>query len=98
MSNPLLKAFGAMANQNNPLMNMITGISNPQTMLNTLMSNLQKQNPQGYAQIQQMMNSGQNPENILNTVMANRNPVQKEQMRQMMSQFGMPQEYIDKIK
>jgi phage shock protein A len=34
-------------------------------MMNMLMGNLQKQNPQAYAQINQWMSSGQNPQQII---------------------------------
>lgn len=34
-------------------------------MMNMLMGNLQRQNPQAYAQINQWMSSGQNPQQII---------------------------------
>lgn len=38
-------------------------------MMNMLMGNLQRQNPQAYSQIQQWMNSGQNPQQILQSML-----------------------------
>jgi membrane peptidoglycan carboxypeptidase len=38
-------------------------------MMNMLMANLQRQNPQAYSQIQQWMNSGQNPQQILQNML-----------------------------
>lgn len=38
-------------------------------MMNMLMGNLQRQNPQAYAQINQWMNSGQNPQQIINQML-----------------------------
>lgn len=38
-------------------------------MMNMMMSNLQKQNPTAYNQIQQWMNSGQNPQQIIQNML-----------------------------
>lgn len=81
MSNPLFD----MMNVNT--MNLFQGMmgGNPQQMLMTM---LQKQNPQAFQQLQQMMNSGQDPNKILEQMMSQMTPQQKAQMQQMASQFG----------
>lgn len=81
MSNPLFNMMNP-----NP-MNLLQGImgGNPQQML---MNMLQKQNPQGYAQLQQLMNSGEDPQKILEKMMSQMTPQQKAQLQQMASQFG----------
>lgn len=38
-------------------------------MMNMLLNKLRQQNPQGYQQIQQWMNSGQNPQQIINQML-----------------------------
>lgn len=98
MGNPLLKDFGKMAIKNNPMMNAISNLGNPQSIMNMMMGNLQKTNPQGFNQLQQMMNNGSNPNEILNNLMSNKSPLEKEQMRQTLSQFGIPNEVLEKIK
>ena len=81
MSNPLFDMMNP-----NP-MNLLKGImgGNPQQML---MNMLQKQNPQGYQQLQQMMNSGQDPQQILNEMMSKMTPEQKAQLQNIANQFG----------
>ena len=81
MSNPLFNMMNP-----NP-MNLLQGImgGNPQQML---MNMLQKQNPQGYQQLQQMMNSGQDPQQILNEMMSKMTPEQKAQLQNIANQFG----------
>lgn len=81
MSNPLFNMMNP-----NP-MNLVKGMmnGNPQDML---MNMLKQQNPQGYQQLQQLMNSGQDPNKILEQMMGNLNPQQKAQIKQMAKQFG----------
>ncbi|MFR6361663.1 hypothetical protein [Amedibacterium intestinale] len=81
MSNPLFNIMNP-----NP-MNLVKGMmnGNPQDML---MNMLKQQNPQGYQQLQQLMNSGQDPNKILEQMMGNLNPQQKAQIQQMAKQFG----------
>lgn len=81
MSNPLFNMMNP-----NP-MNLVKGMmnGNPQDML---MNMLKQQNPQGYQQLQQLMNSGQDPNKILEQMMGNLNPQQKAQIQQMDKQFG----------
>lgn len=79
----------------NPLFNMMNGNpmqiigqmanTNPQQML---MNMLKQQNPQGYEQLQQMMNSGQDPQQILNQLTSNMTPQQMQQLKAYASQFG----------
>ena len=38
-------------------------------VMNMLLNKLRQQNPQGYQQIQQWMNSGQNPQQIINQML-----------------------------
>ena len=81
MSNPLfdmmngnpMKIIGQMAN------------TNPQQLL---MNMLKQQNPKGYEQLQQMMNSGQDPRQILNQLTSNMTPQQMQQLKAYASQFG----------
>ena len=81
MSNPLfgmrnrnpMKIIGQMAN------------TNPQQLL---MNMLKQQNPKGYEQLQQMMNSGQDPRQILNQLTSNMTPQQTQQLKAYASQFG----------
>lgn len=81
MSNPLfdmmngnpMKIIGQMAN------------TNPQQLL---MNMLKHQNPKGYEQLQQMMNSGQDPRQILNQLTSNMTPQQMQQLKAYASQFG----------
>lgn len=81
MSNPLfdmmngnpMQIIGQMAN------------TNPQTLL---MNMLRQQNPKGYDQLQQMMNSGQDPQQILNQLTSNMTPQQMQQLKAYASQFG----------
>lgn len=81
MSNPLfdmmngnpMKIIGQMAN------------TNPQQLL---MNMLKQQNPNGYEQLQQMMNSGQDPRQILNQLTSNMTPQQMQQLKAYASQFG----------
>lgn len=82
MSNPLKSMMPG-----NNLGNMFSSVMNtsPQQMA---MSMLQKQNPQGYQMLQQMMQSGKNPQDILNQLTANMNPQQIAQIKQIASQFG----------
>ncbi len=81
MSNPLFNMMNP-----NP-MNLVKGMmnGNPQDML---MNMLKQQNPQGYQQLQQLMNSGQDSNKILEQMMGNLNPQQKAQIQQMAKQFG----------
>ena len=81
MSNPLFNMMNP-----NP-MSLVKGMmnGNPQDML---MNMLKQQNPQGYQQLQQLMNSGQDPNKILEQMMGNLNPQQKAQIQQMAKQFG----------
>ena len=81
MSNPLfdmmngnpMKIIGQMAN------------TNPQQLL---MNMLKQQNPNGYEQLQQMMNRGQDPRQILNQLTSNMTPQQMQQLKAYASQFG----------
>lgn len=81
MSNPLfdmmngnpMKIIGQIAN------------TNPQQLL---MNMLKQQNPKGYEQLQQMMNSGQDPRQILNQLTSNMTPQQMQQLKAYASQFG----------
>jgi ribosomal protein S16 len=41
----------------------------PNNMMNMLLSRLQSQNPQAYAQINQWMSSGANPQQIINQML-----------------------------
>lgn len=79
----------------NPLFNMMNGNpmqiigqmanANPQQLL---MNMLKQQNPKGYEQLQQMMNSGQDPRQILNQLTSNMTPQQMQQLKAYASQFG----------
>lgn len=77
MGNPLFD----MMNKNSS--NIFTG--NPQQIL---MNMLKQQNPQGYNQLQQMMNSGENPQQILEQLTNNMSQQQMQQLRAYASQFG----------
>ena len=79
----------------NPLFNMMNG--NPAQIINQmastgpqqmLMNMLKQQNPQGYQQLQQMMNSGQDPQQILNELTSQMTPQQMQQLKAYASQFG----------
>lgn len=79
----------------NPLFDMMNGNpiqiigqmvnTNPQQLL---MNMLKQQNPKGYNQLQQMMNSGQDPRQILNQLTSNMTPQQMQQLKAYASQFG----------
>ena len=58
-------------------------------MMNMLMSRLQQQNPQAYAQINQWMSSGQNPQQIINQMLQNGQISQQqlEQAKQTVNNF-----------
>ena len=81
MSNPLfdmmngnpMQIIGQMAN------------TNPQQLL---MNMLKQQNPKGYDQLRQMMNSGQDPRQILNQLTSNMTSQQMQQLKAYASQFG----------
>lgn len=81
MANPLFDMMNP-----NP-MSLMQGImnGNPQQML---MNMLRQQNPQGYQQLQQMMQSGANPNQLLQQMMSQMTPQQKAQLQQMANQFG----------
>lgn len=79
----------------NPLFDMMNGNpmqiigqmanTNPQQLL---MNMLKQQNPKGYEQLQQMMNSGQDPRQILSQLTSNMTPQQMQQLKSYASQFG----------
>jgi phage shock protein A len=50
-------------------------------LMNILLSRLQQQNPQAYAQINQWMSSGANPQQIINQMLAN-NQITPQQLQQ----------------
>lgn len=81
--NPLKAMMSGGANPMNMIQGMMNG--NPQQML---MNMLQQRNPQGYQQLQQMMQSGQDPNKIAQQMMAQMSPQQKAQLEQMAKQFG----------
>jgi hypothetical protein len=51
-------------------------------MMNMLLNKLRQQNPQGYQQIQQWMNSGQNPQQIINQMLQS-GQITQEQLNQV---------------
>lgn len=77
MGNPLFDMMNKKSS------NIFTG--NPQQIL---MNMLKQQNPQGYNQLQQMMNSGENPQQILKQLTNNMSQQQIQQLRAYASQFG----------
>lgn len=81
MSNPL---FNMMNGNPSQIINQMASMS-PQQML---MNMLKQQNPQGYQQLQQMMNSGQDPQVILNQLTSKMSPQQMQQLKAYASQFG----------
>lgn len=79
----------------NPLFDMING--NPIQILNQmsnislqqlLMNMLRQQNPKGYQELQQMMNSGRDPQQILAELTSNMTPQQLQQLKAYANQFG----------
>lgn len=81
MANPLK---GMMGNGGN-IMQSIMGGTNPQQMM---MNMLQKQNPQGFQQVQQLMQSGKNPQEVFQEMTSKMSPQQMEQFNKFAQQFG----------
>ena len=81
MSNPL---FNLMCGNPMQIMEQMAN-ANPQQML---MNMLKQQNPQGYEQLQRLMNSGQDPKQILSQLTGNMTPRQTQQLKAYASQFG----------
>lgn len=86
-----------MANNNgNPLFNMMSGLmsggnnmgNSNMGMQQMLMGMLQKQNPQAFSQINQLMQSGKNPKELVQKQLSGMNPQQITQLKQQASQFG----------
>lgn len=71
----------------NPLKSMM-GQMNPMNLQQMAMDLLRQRNPQGYQQLQQLMQSGQDPKKITQQMMSNLSPQQKAQVEQMAHQFG----------
>lgn len=100
MANPLLnkmsQAIVGQQMQNNPMFNIVNMFrsgGNPQSILNALSKN----NPQAGKQLQDMLNSGQSPEQLVKSMLDGRSSLEIQNMRNTMTQLGMPQEMADKI-
>jgi hypothetical protein len=70
-------------------------MNNP--MINMAMNMLKNRNPQGYSQLNQMMQSGANPQQILQQMIGKVSPEQMQNVMQMGKQFGVPDDVLNKI-
>ena len=66
-------------------------------IVQTLMNNLMRKNPQGYQVINQMMTNGGNPEAMLKQILGNANAEQKQQILNTAKSYGCPTEVLSKI-
>lgn len=61
------------------------------------MNQLQTRNPQGFQQVNQMMNSGANPQNILKQMMGGSNPQHMQIVMQQAKEMGVPDNVLSQI-
>lgn len=99
MSNPIINNLKQTQQPNamSLLLNMMNGGKSNQMLMNMAMGMLQKQNPQAFQQVQQLMNSGANPEELVKQELKNRSPEEIQQIKKMASSYGVPKEVIDKL-
>lgn len=65
-------------------------------LMNMLMSQLQMRNPQALKQFEEIRKANGNPQEFLNKIMSNYTPEQRQQFRQVASNFGFTNEQLDK--
>lgn len=100
MSNPVVGNLIRNNTELNPMtliMNMMNGGKSNQMLLNMAMGMLQKQNPQAFQQVQQLMNSGANPEQVLRQELSRHSPEQIAQLKNLATTYGVPKEVLDKL-
>lgn len=99
MANPILN--GLMGGQNsNPMsliMNMMNGGNSNKMLMDMAMGMLQKQNPQAFQQVQQLMQSGRNPEELINEQLKQYKPEQVQELKKMATTYGVPKDILDKL-
>ena len=99
MSNPIINNLKQTQQPNamSLLLNMMNGGKSNQMLMNMAMGMLQKQNPQAFQQVQQLMNSGVNPEELVKQELKNHSPEEIQKIKKMASSYGVPKEVIDKL-
>lgn len=66
-------------------------------IINIMMNNLKKVNPNGYTAISQLMQSGGSPQGVLNQIMSNATPEQVQSLFNQAKQFGCPDEVLNQL-
>lgn len=99
MGNPIINNLKQPQQPNamSLLLNMMSGGKSNQMLMNMALGMLQKQNPQAFQQVQQLMNSGANPEQLLRQELKRHSPEEINQLKNMASSYGVPKEVIDKL-
>lgn len=96
--NPLFNLMsGMMENNSNPLSALMGGGGGNMNMQQMMMGMLQKQNPQAFQQINQMMQSGQDPKALVQKQLSGMNPQQINQLKQQASQFGISESTLNDL-
>lgn len=67
------------------------------TIINIMMNNLRKVNPNGFNSINQLMQSGGDARGVLNQIMSNATPEQVQGLFQQAKQFGCPDEILNQL-
>lgn len=66
-------------------------------IVQTLMNNLMRKNPQGYQVVNQMMTSGGNPEAMLKQILGNATPEQRQSVLNQAKSYGCPENMLSRI-
>ena len=66
-------------------------------IVQTLMNNLMRKNPQGYQVLNQMMTNGGNPEAMLKQILGNATPEQRQSVLNQAKSYGCPENMLSRI-
>ena len=66
-------------------------------IVQTLMNNLMRKNPQGYQVVNQMMTNGGNPEAMLKQILGNATPEQRQSVLNQAKSYGCPENMLSRI-
>ena len=66
-------------------------------IVQTLMNNLMRKNPQGYQVVNKMMTNGGNPEAILKQILSNATPEQRQSVLNQAKSYGCPENMLSRI-
>lgn len=99
MNNPVVNNIQqtSAANPMQLILNMMGGGQSTNMLMNMAMGMLQKQNPQAFQQVQQLINANANPLQLINQELSNYSPEQTQQFKNMALSYGVPRNIVNQL-